>query len=134
MVQVLVIPEWHPTPLNKLIGCGIGKRARLKRGDADLVAIYAHEQGVDRATGPRRVAFTITLRPRERACDPDAYTKSLLDALKTAQLLVDDRRQMVTTDQPEFDRGPRRATTIVLTDLDPPAKPARTTRRKGSDQ
>ena len=131
MIQYLHIPDWHPTPLNELVGCGIGKRNRLKRGDADLVALYAYQQGLEKATGPHRVAIKITLGPAQRGCDPDAYGKSTLDALKRAGLLVDDDRFRVVSDPPTYDRGPRRATTIVLTDIDI-EKPKRARKRKGA--
>jgi hypothetical protein len=45
----ILIPRWHPTPLNKLRGHW-AQRHRLKRADADLVAVYAMRAGVPRAT------------------------------------------------------------------------------------
>jgi Holliday junction resolvase RusA-like endonuclease len=119
----IVVPNWSPTPLNKLLGCHWGTRSRLKRADADLVAVYAMRAGVPRATGRRRVTLRLTLGPRQRAPDPDSLWKSLLDALVRAGLLVDDDRFGVELGEVTFERGPEPATVIVLEDLDsPPAQ------------
>jgi hypothetical protein len=110
----LTIPGWHPARLNHLLTGHWRPRYRLKRADADTVAFYARLGGIPRATGKRRVSLRITLGYRQRAGDPDCYWKSLLDALKTAGLIVDDDRFGV-------DLGPERATTILLEDVGPQA-------------
>jgi hypothetical protein len=116
------VPRWHPQPLNKLLGCHWGTRAKLKRADADMIAIYAMQAGVPRATGRRRVVLRLTLGPGQQAADPDAYWKSLLDALARAGLLVDDNRQGVELGGVVFDRGVEQAMTVILENLDgPPA-------------
>jgi hypothetical protein len=60
----------------------------------------------------------LTLAPRQRACDPDAFWKSTLDALVHAGLLVDDNRQGCELGEVRFDRGTARRTVIVLADLE----------------
>jgi hypothetical protein len=115
----ILIPKWHPIPLNKLLGHW-AQRHRLKKTDADLVAGYARQAGVPRATGRRRVSLRLTLGPGQRAADPDAYFKSTLDALTRAGLLVDDNRQGVEIGEVTFERGVEPSTAIGLVDLDAP--------------
>ncbi|HKI30283.1 MAG TPA: hypothetical protein VKA46_00225 [Gemmataceae bacterium] len=130
--HVLTIPDWHPARLNQLLTQHWRPRYRLKRADAALVATYAHLTGIPPATGRRRVLLRITLGPRQRAGDPDAYWKSLLDALKAARLLVDDNRQGVELGPVTFDRGPARATAITLENLGPADRAAHHRSRRGA--
>jgi hypothetical protein len=116
--HVLVIPGWHPARLNDLMGGGHwARRHRLKKADRQLVAAYTKAAGVPQATGRRRVSLELTLAPRQRAADPDAYWKSALDALVACGLLVDDSRQQLQLGTVTFRRGPARQTRIVLEDL-----------------
>jgi hypothetical protein len=112
----LIIPAWHPAKLNELLGHW-AQRHRLKRGDRELVGYYARLAGIPLAVLPRRVSLRIILGPRERAADPDAYWKSLLDALVHCGGLVNDNRQSVELGTVEFHRGPKRSTEITLEDL-----------------
>jgi hypothetical protein len=113
--QRLVIPGWVPARLNTLVGCW-QRRHRLKRADREMVGTYARLARIPPATLPRRVSLTIVLGPGERAGDPDAYFKSVLDALTACGLLVDDNRQGVELGDVRFERG-ERATVIHLEDL-----------------
>jgi hypothetical protein len=113
----LVIPAWTPARLNQWDGRHWSMRARLKTFDRNMVATYALKAGLPSATGKRRVIVTITLAKGERACDPDAHTKSLSDALVHCGLLRDDSRQWVEWMPFRFERGSERATTIDLEDL-----------------
>jgi Holliday junction resolvase RusA-like endonuclease len=115
--HVLTIPSRHPTRLNELLHVHWGKAARLKRQDRFMVAHHARLQGIPPATAKRRVSLVLTLAPRQRAGDPDAYWKSTLDALVHADLLLDDNRQGVELGTVEFQRGPMRGTEIRLEDL-----------------
>lgn len=45
-VHTLVITNWRPVSLNRLIKAHWAKRSRLKRLDRDLVALHALAQGV----------------------------------------------------------------------------------------
>ncbi len=113
----ITIPDWHPAKLNQLLG-DWRKRERLKKGDRFLVVFYVREHRVPVALGKRRVSLTITLAPRQRAADPDAYWKSLLDALVISGALTNDNRQVVELGPVEFVRGAKVSTTITLEDLD----------------
>lgn len=104
MTARLFIPSWHPAPLNKLKGhWGIGHK--LKKADREMVAMYARLMSVPKATGKRRVLLTIILAPGKRGCDPDAYWKSLLDALVQAGLLIGDNPNGVELPPVIFERG-----------------------------
>jgi hypothetical protein len=122
----LTLPAWHPTPVNRLVGAHFGTRARRKRHDRELVAAHALAAGIPRATRRRRVQLCITLGPRQRAADPDAYWKSTLDALVACGQLVNDSRQWVELGPVTFARGPAPATSIVLEDLGEGGAGART--------
>lgn len=111
---IIRIPNWHPAPVNRLYSGHWAKRKRLKEKDADIVAHYA--QPWPKATSKRRVKVAIVLGPRQRACDSDAYFKSLLDALKHAGMIVDDSPKWVELAPVEFTRGDR-ATEIWLEDI-----------------
>jgi hypothetical protein len=116
MTYTLTIPSWHPARLNQLLG-SVRARIRLKKSDRELVTWYSKAAGIPLANGPRRVSLRITLGPRQRAGDPDAYWKSTLDALVCAGLLLDDSRKWVQLGDVLFERGPERMTAIVLEDL-----------------
>lgn len=116
-VHRIVIPGWHPARLNQWDGRHWSVRSRLKKADRELVGVYAKLARIPLAMGKRRVSLRITLGPRQRAGDPDAFWKSTLDALVHAGLLVDDNRQNVELGRVDFDRGPARATAIALEDI-----------------
>lgn len=112
----LRIEKWHPAPLNKLM-MGWHTAMRLKAVDRKMVGAYCKINRIPLANGPREVSLLVTLAPKQRACDPDAYWKSLLDALVNADMLIDDNRQYVRHGAVDFERGAERATLITLTDL-----------------
>ncbi|HEY7157897.1 MAG TPA: hypothetical protein VH575_28325 [Gemmataceae bacterium] len=115
--HVLTIDGWHPARLNQWDGRHWTARARLKRSDREIVALYARLAAMPPATGKRRVSLRLTLEPRQRGGDPDAYFKSVLDALVHAGLLQDDNRQGAELGEVTFARGPKRRTEIVLEDV-----------------
>lgn len=82
------IPRWRPAALNQFIGAHWSKGAALKRQDKHMVFVYG--RAIPKATTKRRVHLHIILGPGQRKRDPDAYWKSLLDALTHAKLLIDD--------------------------------------------
>jgi hypothetical protein len=59
-VNVLTLPDFTPTTVNKLFRGRLKDRIRLAKSDRDLVCHYAREQGVPLATGRRRVSLAIT--------------------------------------------------------------------------
>lgn len=113
----IACPMWHPTRLNQLLGCH-WRAAKLKKADRYAIRVYAMIADVPKATGKRRVTLTIGLGPKQRAGDPDAYWKSLLDAMKHAGLLVDDNRQHCELAPVVFERWPTKGTVITLEDLE----------------
>ena len=119
MTFKLRIDRWQPATVNKLINAHWATAGRLKRVDKNIISHYCQHNRIPKAQGPRQVSLTITLAPRQRAGDPDAYWKSILDALVHAGMLVDDNRQYVRIGPVTFERGAERATLIELVDLDP---------------
>jgi hypothetical protein len=114
---VLTIPNFHPTPLNDLIGTHRMKAHPLKAADARRLGDEAELARVPRAAGRRRVWLRIILAKGQKGCDGDAYWKSCLDALVLCGRLRNDSRQWCEIGGPvEFERG-KRATQIVLEDL-----------------
>lgn len=114
---VLHIEDWQPTPLNKLMGGHWSKAHRQKNRDLAIICGYAVQAKIPVATSKRSVELTITLGPKQRGADVDAYFKSLNDALVRCRLLTDDNRQGVELLPVRFERGARKATRIVLKDF-----------------
>jgi hypothetical protein len=112
----LVIDNWHPATLNQLLA-GRWHAYKLKKADKKLLGFCLLESPIPKARGKRRVSLEITLAPRQRAADPDAYWKSLLDALKSHGLVRDDSRTWCELGGVTFARGERKSTTIVLEDV-----------------
>jgi Holliday junction resolvase RusA-like endonuclease len=112
----ITIPGWHPATVNELMK-SVKARIRLKKRDRGMVAIAALAQQIPAAHGRRRVHLAITMGPGQRGADPDAYWKSLLDAMVMCGLLIDDRKEYVVLDPVEFVRGKEPETTIELYDL-----------------
>lgn len=113
-VYEIDIPDWHPTRLNELLGLHHFAAHRRKQDDKATVKWAAVSAGVPKATGPRRVGLRITLAPKQRGGDVDAYWKSTLDALVAAGLLIDDNRQHVELEPVVYARGARKSTRITL--------------------
>jgi hypothetical protein len=118
LTHMLHIEGWHPARNNQWHGSHWAVRARLKKADRERVALHAGRVGVPHATGKRRVTLTITLGPRQRGGDPDAYWKACLDSLVSCGLLVDDNRQGVELAPVRFGRAKVKATTILLEDVE----------------
>lgn len=91
----MFIPNWHPARTNALLSAHWAAAQRMKDSDFNMVNGYRLRYGLPKAEGKRRVTLHIIRKPRQAGADPDAYWKSLLDALKRAGLLVDDNRQHV---------------------------------------
>jgi hypothetical protein len=114
----VTIPDWHPLSLNQMIGFNKFVVTRRKHKDAGLVGAACLLAGVPRATGKRRVTLTITLGPRQKGRDPDAWHKSTCDSLTSCGALVDDSREWVELPPVQYERGERRSTRITLEDID----------------
>jgi hypothetical protein len=114
---VMEVPIWHPCSVNALMH-SVKRRIRLKQVDRQVVWSYGRLQQIPRARGKRRVQLTIILAPFQRAHDPDAYTKSLGDALVQAHLLVNDSYLWVEWMPTRFERSTSGwGTRIMLEDL-----------------
>lgn len=113
----VTIPRWHPTKLNDLVSAHWGKRSRMKLADLQTVAAACLDAGVRMALGRRRVALTIVLGKGQRAGDPDAYHKSLNDALVRCGALRDDSRTWCELAPVQFERAAQKSARIELTDL-----------------
>lgn len=113
-MHTVYIPEWHPTPVNELLGNRF-KASRLKKADREM--LWAYTRGIPNAEGKRSLQLMIRLKKGQRACDPDAYNKSTNDALVHLNLLTDDNRQGVELLPVEFERGDAWGTRIALRDL-----------------
>lgn len=109
------VPDWMPTPLNKLLGTHWGTASKMKKGDRELVAFYG--RGIPVATTKRRISLLVVLPPKKRACDPDAMNKSLWDAMVSCQLLRNDSHLWVEQGTIEFARGKTLATFVTLEDV-----------------
>lgn len=121
-VEQMWIRGWHPTPLNKLIGCHRMAADRRKKADAKMIAGYAAlgrlRGELTPAKGKRRVRLEIVLGKGQRMCDPDAYSKSLLDALVHAELLKDDRDRYCRMEPVTFARAKEWGTLIQLEEME----------------
>ncbi len=114
---VVTILNWHPCPLNKLLGCHWGTAHASKMADQRRIADEMHLAGVPEAHGRRRVSLRIVLGPRQRGFDPDSGWKSTLDAIVACRRLVDDSRTWVELVPVEYERGKARATILTLEEI-----------------
>lgn len=113
----LRIPGWHPAPLNRLMHGHWSNGARLKKSDREQISMACRVGGVPAAEGRRAVALLLVLGKGQRACDPDAYSKSLLDGLVQAGALRDDNRNWVEWRPVQFARGDVKEAIITLEDV-----------------
>lgn len=97
------VPRWHPAKLNALLKVHWAKAHRIKTNDKNM--IWAHSPRDKRAITKRRLELTIILKKGQRGADPDAYNKSLLDALVACRLLTDDNHQGVELMPVVYRRG-----------------------------
>lgn len=109
------IDGWHPAILNQWQGRHWSVGAKLKALDRENIAIEF--LGTPKAEGKRRVSLSLVLGPKQRGGDPDAYWKSLLDALVNAGQLLDDSKEYVELGSVTYERGKRKATIITLEDV-----------------
>ena len=117
MTHRLIVSRWLPTRANQLRGHW-AEAARLKRVDRDLIAGYVAYHRLPVAVGRRRVTLNITLSPKCRGTDPDAWWKSLLDALTHAGMLVDDSSKWCELGPVTVKRGKEKGTEILLDDVE----------------
>ena len=109
------IPNWHPTFLNQLINVHWAVANKRKKADSRLICTYMHH--LPPATKKRRVKLAIILGKGQLAADPDAYQKSLGDALVHAGQLKNDSHLWVEWAPVKFLRG-EMMTIIELEDIE----------------
>ena len=110
----MVIRDWMPTPLNKLLGSHWAARGRMKRHDADVLAFEMARQHIPVARTKLRLSVLIVLPKGKRACDPDAIQKSLADAATKCGMLRNDSHLWVEHQPVQFARGERLTTYLTL--------------------
>lgn len=86
-----------------------------------MTAIACYANAIPKATGKRRVEWTVTQRHRQHgggnAVDPDAIAKVLLDGLVRCGRLVDDSAKWCELGTPRVVRGERDSVQVVLTEM-----------------
>lgn len=119
---LIAIPNYNPPKVNDWRGWHWTKRAAPKAELADLLKVYALAANVPPADRfgrehKRKIGLTVYGWPRGRLPDPDAFLKDLLDALKTAGLLVDDSQEFCSFTQPVVVRSKVRRTEVTIEEV-----------------
>ncbi len=109
----IIINDWHPTTLNKLMNSFWATAHKLKK--RDKVEVRYASNHIPKAIHKRRVEIIIELGKGQRGADPDAYFKTVGDALAAAGLLVNDSHKWVEWSPVQYERG-KKKTTIRLYD------------------
>ncbi len=110
------IPNWAPTPLNKILyGKHWSDGARRKRSDGEVVAHYG--RSVPKAKQKRTVSLHVVFPKGKRMPDVDAYAKSLLDSLVHCDLLVNDSGPWCLLYPVTYSRGEVLTTFITIEDV-----------------
>lgn len=109
------VPDWHPTPVNKLYDHHWTKRRKHKQSDTDIVAHYG--RNVPKADRKRSVSLHVVFPAGKRRPDPEALGKSLLDALVHAGILVNDSYDWARLEPPTYSRGDTLISFITVEDI-----------------
>jgi hypothetical protein len=147
MTHTLTIPRWLPPTINALMFGSVRRRIKLTKECKEFVATYAQPHvcdkckgegrvycpgnalmmfcecnggyvyGIPKAKGKRRVTLKLILGRRNKTRDKDSSHKAVLDALKTASLIVDDSPEWCECTPLEQERAKESATVIILEDL-----------------
>ena len=115
-IYTLMIPNFLPQNLNRLLRTHWAKRNRAIHADADLVGVYAMQAGIPKASGKRRVILAFSTNANV-APDCDNLLKSMFDSLVRCGLLVDDSPRWVELGGITVTRADRRETRITLEDV-----------------
>lgn len=117
MTQTLSLDGWLPVNLNTLMRMHRHARSKALHADAQVIGAEAHSQGLVKAAGRRRVGMLIRYARGKTPVDPDAYFKSVLDALRKCGLLLEDNRHAVELGSVSYEEAPRKGLVITLEDL-----------------
>ncbi len=113
--HTLHVENWRPCGLNALMA-SVQSRIKAKKLDRQMVKAYAVVQQIPKANCRRRVWVEIGYCGRQKQYDADNLTKSLLDALVQAQLLIDDSPTFLVWSGVEQVRGESTYTRVTLED------------------
>ena len=113
----LQIDDWMPAQLNQMQGRHWAVKHRLKKTDREIIGLAAKWYGIPTATRKRRLSVLIVLPKGKRRPDPDAYDKSLRDALVECGALKNDSADWVEGTQVEYARATRLVTFITLENM-----------------
>ncbi len=116
-VHRLFLPRFRFASLNAMLGRHWAVKAKLKKGDREVVAFYARLHGVPKSVGKRRVSLEVVLTGRQKPLDDDNAFKGCLDALVACGLLVDDSPKWCSLGGVSYSREGEPGTTVVLTEL-----------------
>ena len=118
----ILIERFVPITLNRSVGRHWSKLAKIKRQTADLITVSAANvrKVSDQYRPVRRLAFEVRCARVGRLPDPDNVLKAMLDALKTARIIVDDSSAWVVWSMPTIVRakkGEVPCTVITIEDV-----------------
>lgn len=116
-IWTMEIPGWHPAPLNKLLGSHWGAAARMKSKDKQIIANAVMAYQVPPAFGKRRVSLTIVYPKGKRKHDPDAFFKSLNDALVHSKALFADTSNYIELGSIKYAKGDELTSYVTLEDV-----------------
>ncbi len=113
MPHEIIVENWHPTRLNQLLNCYHWSQSnKMKKADAAMISAYSRH--IPKAEKKRRVELILTMAPKQRCADVDAFWKSTLDALVKCRLLIDDNHKWCEIAPVVFERGKAKRTVIKL--------------------
>lgn len=121
MIQSLRIENWHPARLNQFMGRHWSGGHKLKKLDREVLFLATGPTcKYNQYEGRRRVSLHLILKPGQRSGDPDAYWKSLLDALVACHALRNDSNRYCELGPVTFGRAKKGewwGTVITLEEL-----------------
>lgn len=111
------VPGWTPTPLNRIL---YGKHwtigARLKMDDFEMIAYYGRHVPKT-GNAKRSVSLHVVFPPKKRMPDVDAYAKSLLDALVSCCIIVNDSQHWCRMEPVSYSRGDMLCSFITVSEV-----------------
>ena len=120
--------DGHTATANEL-NKSVRLKIQLKKRDRQWIGLACKSQDIPVATVKRRVQIIVILEPGQRGADPDAFFKSLADALKQAGAIKNDSAKWVEWPPVQYERGKKPGMRIVLEDVGP-AQAVKTKRKK----